>query len=102
MSFELEGGICIKLATCPDDDEIFEMPHTVQVLSSKLIVQPGSNIERYRIILSDGETLLQAMLATQLNDMMTENRIPKHSVVVLEKTTGNVVKGKRYATRYGR
>ena len=52
-------------------------------------------MERYRLIISDGEYFVQAMLATQLNHMVHDNVITKHSVVRIESMTANTVKEKR-------
>jgi hypothetical protein len=49
------------------------------------------------IIVSDGTHFLQAMLATQLNDLVADNGVMKHTVVRLNKFAINNVQGKRYA-----
>ena len=54
-------------------------------------------MDRYRVIISDGVHFIQAMLATQLNDLVRTNAIGKHTVVVVEKATCNYVQAKRYA-----
>lgn len=99
MEAQLETGVCKILHEMSDpNDDIFNQEHTLQVLSTKLIPQINGT-DRYRIIMSDGEHFLQAMLATQLNDMVSSNEIAKHSIIVTEKLTMNVVQNKKYATR---
>lgn len=52
----------------------------VQVLDIKLI---GSNQERYRFLLSDTVSTQQAMIATQLNDLVKSGEVRKGSVIQL-------------------
>lgn len=49
--------------------------------------------------MSDGIHFIQAMLATQLNSMVHDETIRKHTVVVIEKLSCNNVQEKRYASR---
>lgn len=99
MSFELDAGIINRLNTVTGDgDSVLEEPHTLQILSTKLITQTTGN-ERYRIIISDGVYFLQAMLATQLNDLVNSEQLVKNTVVVVQRMTTNLVQNKRYATR---
>jgi replication factor A1 len=85
----------------PTDEDLFSMPHTLQVLSIKKVgaVSTGS-VDRYRIIISDGVFFMQAMLATQLNHMVNDSAIGKHTVIAVDKLTCNIVQDKRYATLY--
>lgn len=50
----------------------------------------------HRLTLSDGEFYLPAMLATQLNNIATDNLIDKFSVVKLSKYLCNTVHNKKY------
>lgn len=98
---QLTAGCCARLQNAsPDDENIFNGPHTVQFLSIKRVNagNPGG-VDRFRIIMSDGINFLQAMLATQLNSMVNDQTIGKHTVAVIEKLTCNYVQEKRYATR---
>jgi len=102
MSYQLTAGSCEQLQTAaPSDAAIFDSPHTIQFLSIKKVSNPSTSnsapVDRYRIIISDGVHFTQAMLATQLNNMVVEGTITKHSVAVVEKATCNTVQGKRYA-----
>jgi replication factor A1 len=100
--FSLDTGVSIRLTdAAADDEETFNSQHTMQILSTKQISPPTSNgaQARYRIILSDGQYFIQAMLATQLNDMITEGTLDKNVIVVLEKMSCNFMSNKRYATR---
>lgn len=97
---QLSAGICARLNEAqPGDEDLFTSGHTVQFLSIKK-VNPTSTtnnpaIDRYRIIISDGERFLQAMLATQLNLLVHQNEIGKNTVAVIEKFTANYVQDKR-------
>ncbi|KAI0672914.1 replication factor-a protein [Trametes maxima] len=52
-------------------------------------------MDRYRVIVSDGVNFLQSMLATQLNHLVEEEQVLKHSIAVIEKFTCNLVQGKK-------
>ncbi|KAH9950187.1 replication factor-a protein [Amylocystis lapponica] len=98
MSHQLTAGVCARLSNAKDtDDALFNSCPTVQFLSFKKVgpAAGGSNVERYRIIVSDGENFLQAMLATQLNSLIDEEKIAKHSIAVIERFTCNLVQEKR-------
>lgn len=97
---QLSAGICLKLQNAESGDEdLFTAGHTVQFLSIKQVTPTttGSSaaMDRYRIIISDGEHFLQAMLATQLNSLVHDDSIGKNTVAVIEKLTCNFVQNKR-------
>ncbi|TRM59296.1 hypothetical protein BD626DRAFT_508842 [Schizophyllum amplum] len=94
---DLTPGAIMRLATCPDDDEAFNSGVVLQALSVKSIGKESENTpkpgttDRLRIILSDGEWFMQAMLATQLNDL----EIPKNAIVRLTRASRNIVQNRR-------
>jgi replication factor A1 len=98
---QLTAGICTRLHNAhPDDDELFNSEHIVQFVSIKKVVPASTttvtpSVDRHRIIMSDGEHYLQAMLATQLNTLVYEGAIQKNAIVVVEKLTCNYVQEKR-------
>ncbi|KAG6851296.1 hypothetical protein H0H93_011732 [Arthromyces matolae] len=93
---QLSAGICARLnAASPEDQDLLDGPHTVQFLSIKKVNAGNASIDRFRIIVSDGINFIQAMLATQLNVMVTEATIGKNTVAVLEKLTCNYVQEKK-------
>lgn len=99
MSFQLTSGICARLhSPAPGDADILNQPCTLQLLSVKKVSLASANqpTDRYRIIISDGVNYAQAMLATQLNNYVTEGRIAKNTVAKLTKMTSNSVQDKRY------
>lgn len=72
----------------------------MQVLSIKKVgtTTGPSAAERYRVIVSDGEYFLQAMLATQINAQIESGELAKNSIVLVEKCTCNpVAEGKKCA-----
>ncbi|OCH92109.1 replication factor-a protein [Obba rivulosa] len=98
MSHQLTAGICKRLFEADEpDDNLLELRPTVQFLSYKKVATggAGSNVDRYRIIVSDGEHFLQSMLSTQLNYLIEENHIAKHTIAIIDKFTCNMVQGKR-------
>ncbi|BGP13947.1 hypothetical protein JCM10213_005531 [Rhodosporidiobolus nylandii] len=71
-------------------------PH-LQVLSVKKVNQSGQGQDRYRLILSDGEHFVQAMLTTTLNDLVLGDDpvIQKFSIVKLPTYAVNVVQNRK-------
>lgn len=98
---QLSAGICARLSEAsPDEIDELGSGYTVQLLSIKKVNQTTSavaSIDRYRIIISDGVHFVQAMLATQLNDLVARGDIVKNSIVVVDKLTCNFVQDKRSA-----
>lgn len=79
------------------DENLMTSCPTVQFLSFKKVAPAagGANVDRYRIIVSDGEHFVQAMLGTQLNTLIDDGEIEKHSIAVIERFTCNIVQEKR-------
>ncbi|KAI0076465.1 replication factor-a protein [Panus rudis PR-1116 ss-1] len=96
-SIQLTAGICKVLASPSMPDDVMNSTPTVQLLSVKKVVTPnnGTPIDRYRIIVSDGDYFFQAMLATQLNPLVEEDKIGKNSIVRIDKFTCNLVQDRR-------
>lgn len=99
MSFQLTTGICERLANIKSDEEqeaLSQTPPTLQVLSIKKVAATSATVsDRYRVIVSDGEHFLQAMLATHVNKMIEDGEVVKNSIVVIDKFTCNYVQDKR-------
>ena len=93
--YQLSGGIIETLNKAGQDESLWQETHLLQVLSLKHIPTVNNNSDRYRMIVSDGEKFTQAMLATQLNHLVKDEKIVKNSVVAVEKLTCNTVQGKR-------
>src|SRR6266404_187655 len=103
---QLTEGICHKLNTGDkDDDSLWNSKPTLQFLSIKKVVASGATntstnqgaptTDRYRIIISDGLYFLQAMLATQLNYLVEEDRIGKNTIAVIENMSCQYIVEKR-------
>jgi replication factor A1 len=99
MSELITPGIISRLAHAQSQDEaLFASQPVVQFLSIKPVdKQASAQPERYRIIISDGAYYIQAMLATQLNALVNDGTVGKHSIVRLERFTVSTVKDKRSA-----
>ncbi|PCH37707.1 replication factor-a protein, partial [Wolfiporia cocos MD-104 SS10] len=93
MSVELTPHICSRLNDVNINEEVYESRPTVQFLSFKKV--GSANLDRYRVIVSDGEHFLQAMLATQLNSFIDGGHITKNSIAIIDKFTCNLVQDKR-------
>jgi len=101
----LSEGICQRLNSGDKDDEsLWNSKPTLQFLSIKKVVANSANgatnnanstIDRYRIIISDGLYFLQAMLATQLNFLVEDDRIGKNTIAVVENMSCQYIMEKR-------
>ncbi|CAM8946698.1 unnamed protein product [Rhodiola kirilowii] len=58
-----------------------ELQPVLQIFDLKMVSTSQSAVDRYRVILSDGTHLQQAMLATQKNYLVSEGRVKKGTVV---------------------
>ncbi|GAA5987161.1 hypothetical protein JCM11641_002150 [Rhodosporidiobolus odoratus] len=69
----------------------------LQVLSVKKVNQTGQGHDRYRLILSDGDHFVQAMLTTSLNDLVLGDtpEVQKFSIVKLPTYAVNVVQNRK-------
>ncbi|KAG2041899.1 hypothetical protein BDR03DRAFT_997436 [Suillus americanus] len=96
---QLSSGICRRLNEAPQEEiDQLASGHTVQLLSIKKVAPTPSSTtatDRFRIIISDGVHFVQAMLATQLNDLVANGDINKNTVVVIDKLACNFVQDKR-------
>ena len=100
---QLTSGFLSRVTVAEQDDEnLWTSRPNLQFLSVKRIVgkdglpAPGTP-ERYRIIASDGDHFLQAMLATQLNYLVHNDAIGRNTVATIDKLSCNSVQGKKYA-----
>lgn len=67
----------------------------VQVFDIKQIGVNKSSQERIRLVLSDGEHIHQAIVATQLNELVNAGQIQKWSLVRLIEFICNNVNGRK-------
>ncbi|KAL6533661.1 hypothetical protein OROHE_013494 [Orobanche hederae] len=64
----------------------------LQIADIRLVqTKNQSNVERYRIVLSDGSFVQQGMLATQLNDLVRDEKLHKGSIIQLKQFVCNIV-----------
>uniref|UniRef100_A0A182Y582 Replication protein A subunit n=1 Tax=Anopheles stephensi TaxID=30069 RepID=A0A182Y582_ANOST len=64
----------------------------VQILGSKRIAGSGEQSERFRLLISDGKSLYSfAMLATQLNDLQKQDKLPQYTIIRIDRYTTSVV-----------
>lgn len=95
---QLTAGVCSRLNEQELSEEVLASKPVVQILSVKKVGNSQSSataLDRYRIIVSDGEMFLQSMLATQLNHYVDEGLINKNTICRLDKFTSNMVQEKK-------
>lgn len=77
----------------------YEGEPILQVLGSKRIA--GGNAERFRLLLSDGQYLQSfSMLSTQLNHLVTENKLPEFTIIQVKQHITSVVNKNENDERY--
>jgi len=54
-------------------------------------VASDNKVDRYRLVLSDGAYSMQAVLGTQLNQMILNNELPNYCIIILRKFICNTV-----------
>jgi len=91
-------AIVAKAFTAVETAEVESLQPTVQLLSIKKVPNAGhsNSPDRYRIIVSDGAQFIQAMLATQLNDLVESGQICQNVIVRLTKFAAYNVCAKRW------
>jgi replication factor A1 len=73
-----------------------ELQPVLQVIDLKLVQSSqNSTSERYRLVLSDGSFYQQGMLATQMNQLVKEQKLQKGSVVRLTQYVCNDVQNRK-------
>eukprot|EP01018_Ginkgo_biloba_P022363 Gb_14632 [translate_table: standard] len=77
------------------NDGAVDLKPVVQVLDVKQISKNQSTQDRFRMVLSDGSQMQQAMLATQLNEYVNSGRVQKGSIVQLTEYICNSVQNRK-------
>lgn len=67
----------------------------LQVLQIKPLPLAANSVERWRIVLSDSANFIQAMVSTQLNDLISSQKLQKGSLIKLISYTVNKMKERR-------
>lgn len=88
------------ISTMMADNNRPDQPRPIlQVLDIRKIGQQnGNSAERYRVVLSDGQFLQQAMLATQLNELITSQQLEIFSIVRVDDWMVNQVQNRKCAS----
>ena len=92
MSYNLTTGATGRLVTDPDSSGSYKP--TMQFITIKKVVPTEGKAhtqDRYRSVLSDGATFVQAMLATQLNQLVEDGTIVQNSVITVDSWAVNEV-----------
>ncbi|XP_077234828.1 replication protein A 70 kDa DNA-binding subunit A-like [Tasmannia lanceolata] len=72
-----------------------DLKPVLQVFDIRLVNTTQTTNERYRMILSDGSHLQQAMLATQMNHIIKSGKLQKGSIVLLTEFVCNVIQNRK-------
>ena len=66
----------------------------VQIVDHKILVASGGGSNRHRLVISDGQHFMHAMLVTQLNYLVDSGTIRLHCVLALNECIVNLVQGR--------
>jgi replication factor A1 len=95
---QLSAGIITRLLNSdPDDSDLFNGGHVVQLLSARLMPQQTKNPthDRYRLMISDSLHYTSAMLATQMNHIFANGAMLNCAILKVNKFSCSFVQGKR-------
>ena len=99
-SIQLTAGICERIRDTDDHlemDALSQSGPIVQILSIKKVGSSGpGQVDRHRLIVSDGGMFQQAMMSTHLNHLVEEGEVQKNTVVKIDNFTCNLVQEKKY------
>ncbi|XP_058103870.1 replication protein A 70 kDa DNA-binding subunit A-like [Magnolia sinica] len=72
-----------------------DLKPVLQVFDIRLVNTTHNTAERYRMLLSDGSHLQQAMLATQMNHIVKSGKLQKGSIVQLTEFICNLIQNRK-------
>lgn len=91
---QLTTGLCDQIASSTDQqDPVWSSSPVLQVVQAKAIETNGQT--RWRIVISDGAHVLQAMVVTQLNVLFEDGTAGKGSIVRVQRFAINIIQGRR-------
>jgi replication factor A1 len=97
MSVSLEAGFCVKANIAKTSADLGDVVPILQILSIKKLPGATGAPDRHRLIISDGELFMQAMLSTSLNDQIEDGTFRRNAAVKLIKWEPQTLKEQRYA-----
>lgn len=93
MAVTLTAGAITEICS---GDFSEQLKPVLQVIELKQVQsQQHSNVERFRVVVSDGSFYQQGMLATQKNDLVSSGKLQKGSIVRLTQFICNVVQARK-------
>ena len=90
---QLTTGVCDKIASASKDDPVWASLPVMQIVQAKVIETGGQT--RWRVVISDGVHVLQAMAVAALNTMFENGEAGKGSIVRLLRFAINTIQGRR-------
>lgn len=92
----LTKGAILTFSTAQANNPMPVASPTLQILNiKKIAASDARSIDRYRFIISDGEHFMQAMLATQMNNLVENETLTKGSILLLSEYQINAILGRR-------
>ncbi|TPX37051.1 hypothetical protein SmJEL517_g00865 [Synchytrium microbalum] len=91
-TYQLTPGFLPEAANGTAESQPAMQNPLVQVLNVKAV--DNTSGKRYRLIISDGQHYMQAMLATQLNSLMDDGQVGKNALIRLKRYLCNPVPNK--------
>lgn len=91
---QLTTGVCEQIANSTGSkDPVWSTSPIVQIVQAKAI-ETGEQV-RWRIVVSDGLHVMQAMVVTQLNSMLENGDVGKGSIIRVERFAMNTIQNRR-------
>lgn len=91
---QLTTGVCERIASSTGpQDPVWSTTPVMQIVQARAIETGGQT--RWRIVISDGVFVLQAMVVTQLNTLFENGDAGKGSIVSIQRFAINTIQGRR-------
>jgi len=91
---QLTTGVCDEIASSTGPhDPVYSTSPTVQVVFAKAL--EVSVPARWRIVISDGVHVVQAMVVTQLNPLFENRDVGKNGIVRIQRFAINMIQNRR-------
>ena len=74
--------------------KMFPVP-VMQCLQVKQMAPAGGGADRWRLVMSDGDRYVQAMLATQANHVIHDNKLDRGCICRIKQYNPNNIKNKK-------
>lgn len=90
---QLTTGVCDQIASADKSDRVWKSSPIMQIVQAKTMETNGQT--RWRVVISDGRHVLQAMVVTQLNTLFENGDAVKGSIIRVLRFAINTIQERR-------